>query len=367
VRVQVPPGVQKTCEARLFCLGLFTQLLVDTSRLRSGWPVMAVRVQANTGLSHLFRSESLMVPYGLPFRRTIPYLVSMKMFFVALLSTLAACTEAPKKENSQNANDSVTQMIQEYALVNGIRMYYEIHGKGEPLVLIHGGGSTIESNWSVMLPLLSRHFKVIAVEMQAHGHTSDRDAPETFQQDADDVVALLKAINIPKASIMGFSNGGSTAMQVGIRHPEVVNKLVVASAVYKREGLMPGFFDFMETASLDNMPKPLQEAFLKINPDTARLQNMHDKDRDRMRAFKDWPDDDLRSIKAPTLLINADRDVVLNSHALKMRELIPKAELLIVPGTHGSFLGEVCAAEKGSKMPEQVASIVIEFLSKEDR
>jgi pimeloyl-ACP methyl ester carboxylesterase len=328
---------------------------------------MAVRVQANTGLSHLFRSESLMVPYGLPFRRTIPYLVSMKMFFVALLSTLAACTEAPKKENSQNANDSVTQMIQEYALVNGIRMYYEIHGKGEPLVLIHGGGSTIESNWSVMLPLLSRHFKVIAVEMQAHGHTSDRDAPETFQQDADDVVALLKAINIPKASIMGFSNGGSTAMQVGIRHPEVVNKLVVASAVYKREGLMPGFFDFMETASLDNMPKPLQEAFLKINPDTARLQNMHDKDRDRMRAFKDWPDDDLRSIKAPTLLINADRDVVLNSHALKMRELIPKAELLIVPGTHGSFLGEVCAAEKGSKMPEQVASIVIEFLSKEDR
>jgi pimeloyl-ACP methyl ester carboxylesterase len=293
----------------------------------------------------------------------------MKLFirYLALFSILAACTDASRKEASLNTNETVTQIIRDYAQVNGINMYYEIHGKGDPLVLIHGGGSTIESNWSVMLPLLSRNFKVIAVEMQAHGHTSDRDAPETFQQDADDIAALLKAINIPKTSIMGFSNGGSTAMQVGISHPDIVNKLVVASAVYKREGLMPGFFDFMETASLENMPKPLQDAFLKINPDTAKLRTMHDKDRDRMRAFKDWPDDALRSIKAPTLLINADRDVVQNSHVLKMKELIPKSELLIVPGTHGSFLGEVCAAEKGSKMPEQVATIVTEFLLKENQ
>lgn len=261
----------------------------------------------------------------------------------------------------------MTQVINDYALVNGIQMYYEIHGAGEPLVLIHGGGSTIESNWSVMLPLLSRNFKVIALEMQAHGHTSDRDAPETFQQDADDVAALLKAINVPKASIMGFSNGGSTAMQVGIRHPQAVNKLVVASAFYKREGLMAGFFDFMETASLANMPEPLQKAFLKINPDSAKLRIMHDKDRDRMRAFKDWPDDELRSIKAPTLLINADRDVILNSHVIKMNELIPKSELLIVPGTHGSYFGEVCAAENGSLIPEQVAGIITEFLLKESR
>src|SRR3982751_4239069 len=100
-----------------------------------------------------------------------------------------------------------------YADVNGIKMYYEIHGEGKPLVLIHGGGSTIRSNWGNIMPLFAKQYKVIAVELQAHGHTGDRDAPETFAQDADDVAALLNQLNISKASILGFSNGGSTTMQ----------------------------------------------------------------------------------------------------------------------------------------------------------
>src|SRR5262249_15534415 len=123
-----------------------------------------------------------------------------------------------------------------YANVNGIKMYYEIHGEGKPLVLIHGGGSTIESNYGYILPLFAQHYKVIAVELQAHGHTSDRDAPETFEQDADDVAALLKQLDISKANILGFSNGGSTTMQIAIRHPGLVNKIVIASGAYKREG-----------------------------------------------------------------------------------------------------------------------------------
>src|SRR5438105_4346519 len=126
------------------------------------------------------------------------------------------------KPMTQSSSDIKTS----YANVNGIKMYYEIHGTGNPLVLIHGGGSTIQTTFGRILPFLSKSHRVIAVELQAHGHTGDRDAPETFQQDAADVVELLKQLNIARADILGFSNGGQTAMQIAITNPEKVNKLI---------------------------------------------------------------------------------------------------------------------------------------------
>lgn len=251
-----------------------------------------------------------------------------------------------------------------YATVNGLHMYYELYGEGKPLVLIHGGGSTIQTTFGNLLPLLAQHHKIIAVEMQAHGHTGDRDAPETFEQDADDIAALLQQLDISKASIFGFSNGGNTAMQVAIRHPGMVDKLVIASAFYQREGMMPGFFEMMKNARLENMPQPLKDAFLQINPDTNALQNMHDKDAARMIGFTDWHDNDLKRIQAPTLVMNADKDVVLNEHALKMARLIPGAELIILPGVHGAFLGEICTAVPGSQVPAATAILVEAFLNK---
>jgi len=263
-----------------------------------------------------------------------------------------------------NAQTKIMNTQTGYAAVNGIKMYYEIHGEGKPLVLIHGGGSTIQTTFARVLPLFAKKYKVIAVELQAHGHTSDRNAPETFQQDADDVAALLQQLSVSKASFFGFSNGGSTSLQIAIRHPEVVDKLVIASGVYQREGLIPGFFEFMQQASLANMPKPLQDAFLKINPDTSALLTMHNKDRDRMLAFTDWSDDDLRSIKSPALIINGDKDVITNEHALKMSRLIPNAALMILPGVHGAYLGEICVAIPGSKLPGITVDVVEEFLEK---
>ena len=122
-----------------------------------------------------------------------------------------------------------------YSDVNGIKMYYETHGnKGDILVLIHGGGSTIGTTFGKILPLLAGDYHVIAVELQAHGRTSDRNSPESFEQDADDVAGLLHNLQISKASFFGFSNGGNTAMQIAVRHPEIVNKLIIASAL-KRE------------------------------------------------------------------------------------------------------------------------------------
>jgi len=263
-----------------------------------------------------------------------------------------------------NAQTKIMKTKTGYANVNGIKLYYEIHGEGKPLVLIHGGGSTIQTTFGNILPLLAKKYTIIAVEMQGHGHTSDRKGPETFQQDADDVAALLQQLSISKASFFGFSNGGTTSLQIAIRHPEVVDKIVVASGAYQREGFIPGFFEGMQHASLANMPKPLQDAFLKINPDTSALLAMHNKDRDRMIAFPDWSDDDLRSIKAPALIINGDKDVVTNEHVLKMSKLIPNAELMILPGVHGAYLGEICTAVPGSKLPGMTVEVVEEFLEK---
>src|SRR5438552_5922065 len=185
-----------------------------------------------------------------------------------------------------------------YAAVNGLKMYYEIHGSGRRLVLLHGGGSTIESTFGRILPDLAKAHQVISVELQAHGHTKDIDGPLSFEQDADDVAALLKQLSIEKADIMGFSNGGTTALQIAIRHPGLVNKLVLASATYRRDGMQPGFFDGFKNASLEMIPQPLKEAYLKANPDTSGLKAMFDRDVARMLAFKDIADSDIKSIQS---------------------------------------------------------------------
>jgi len=265
-----------------------------------------------------------------------------------------------KSEAQQVAQDSISG----YAPVNGLKMYYEIHGEGTPLVLIHGGGSTIQTSFSKILPLLAQDYKVIAVELQAHGHTNDRDSPESFKQDANDVAVLLSYLKINKAHFLGFSNGGQTAMQIGISHPEIVNKLIIVSAFYKREGAMKGFFEGMQQATLENMPALLKTFYLQINNDQKGLQIMFDKDKERMLHFKDWKDEDLAAIKNPSLIIAGDKDVVTPEHAVKMSQLIPNAQLVILPGTHGSFIGEVCAVEEGSKMPETTVTMIKEFLDK---
>jgi pimeloyl-ACP methyl ester carboxylesterase len=248
-----------------------------------------------------------------------------------------------------------------HAPVNGLQMYYEIYGEDTvPLVLIHGGGSTIESTFGNMLPVLAKSGKVIAVELQAHGRTSDRPAPESFQQDADDVAELLKHLGIDKADILGFSNGGSTAMQVAIRHPQVVNKIVVISGAYKRDGFLPGFFDGMQHATIDHMPASLKEAYLKVNPDKSGLQTMFEKDKERMITFKDWPDEDLQNIKAPALLLSADRDVMLAEHTIQMARLIPGSRFAILPADHASIIGEVGC---NSELFRVTAGIVTTFLA----
>ncbi len=249
--------------------------------------------------------------------------------------------------------------------VNGISMYYEVYGKGDiPLILIHGGGSTIQTSFENIIPFLAADNKVIAVELQAHGRTTDRDEPETFEQDADDVAGLLKALNIARANIVGFSNGGTTTLQIAIRHPQLVNKIIVIAGSYRRDGFMDGFFGFMDHASINNMPQQLKDAFLKVTPNQARLQTMFEKDKARMINFKDIKDSDISAIKAPALFIVADKDVITIDHTIKMSKLVEGASLLVVPSIHGSYIGEAGSIAADSKLPQATAIMVNEFLSK---
>lgn len=251
-----------------------------------------------------------------------------------------------------------------YAPVNGLSMYYEIHGPdtGMPLVLIHGGGSTIETNFSHILPLLSQHRRVIAMELQVHGHTADRDAPSSFQQDADDVAALLSELKISKADVMGFSNGGSTAMQLAIRHPELLNRAVFLSAFYQREGLYPQFWEFMKKGTYADMPQIYKDAFLKVAPKPEQLMNMFKKDSGRMLGFTDWTDEAIRSIKIPAMVMISNEDVVMPEHAVKMARLMPLGQVVIVPGAHGRCIGEALNwKESDSAMVKGVVAMMEEF------
>lgn len=259
--------------------------------------------------------------------------------------------------------DAQNPKIGHYAAVNGLRMYYEIHGSGKPLVLLHGGGSTIVSTFGRILPELAKTHRVIAVELQAHGHTQDIDRPLSFEQDADDVAALLEQLHIDKADFLGFSNGGTTTLQIAIRHPELVNRMVLASATYRRDGMQPGFFESFQHASLNTMPRPLRDAYLKANPDSEGLQKMFDRDVARMVAFKNISDPDIKAIRAPALVINADADVVRPEHALALSRTLPHAKLAILPGGHGDYIGEITAPHKNSKMPALVAAMIEEFLA----
>jgi pimeloyl-ACP methyl ester carboxylesterase len=246
-------------------------------------------------------------------------------------------------------NTATAQSTGRYANVNGLKMYYEVHGSGFPLVLIHGGGSTIGTTFGRILPQLAKTHQVIAVEMQAHGHTADIDRPLSFEQDADDIAELLKQIGIKKADIFGFSNGASTTLQVAVRHSQLVNKIVVASTMYKKAGTFPGFWDMMANATFEGMPQPYKDAYLDINPSKDGLFAMYKRDVVRMQSFKDMREEDIKAIQAPALIIVGNKDVVTPEHAVEMYRQMQHATLVMLPGGHGDYIGELTTLKPGQK------------------
>lgn len=287
------------------------------------------------------------------------------ILYTALALLIISSFESQSKENSKQISTIVKDSLafeSGYSEVNGLKMYYEIYGEGKPLVLIHGGGSTIQSNFGHVIQMLTKTRKVIAMELQAHGRTRDRGKASSFEQDADDVAALLKNLKIDKADFFGFSNGGTTTIQIALRHPAIVDKIVLGSALSKRSGMPAQFWDFMKQATLANMPQELKDAYLAVTPDPDGLQIMHDRDAKRMVNFKDIPDEQIKSIKAQTLIIIADKDVISPEHAIQMHRQIAGSELAIIPGVHGEYIGEITTLKSNSNQVRFVIPMIESFL-----
>ena len=278
--------------------------------------------------------------------------------FVAMAAGAAGTAlVAPARVLAQDKADKVASMMNAtpqtgYAPVNGLEMYYEIHGRGEPLVLLHSAFYTI-AMWGPFLASLAETHQVIAVEFQGHGHTADIDRPFSYEQLADDVAALMAHLGIAQADVVGHSIGADTALQVAIRHPDRVRKLVPISGKYRYDGEYPELLAGIQQMTPDIFAgTPYVDAYRSTAPNPEGFPLLVEK----LKAFfvKEyaWPDEDLRSIAAPTLLMIGDSDTVRPEHEMQLFRLLgggvagdltglPKSQLAILPGTtHGTIVVE---------------------------
>jgi pimeloyl-ACP methyl ester carboxylesterase len=225
-----------------------------------------------------------------------------------------------------------------YAPVNGLKIYFEVHGQSRlevpPLVLLHGGGDTIETSFGHVLPLLIGQRQIIAFEQQGCGRTADiAERPFTFEQSTEDTAALLDYLHVGRADLFGFSNGASIALHVAIRHPQFVRRIIAVTAIMKRDWCYPQFWESMKTATPEAMPQELREAYFKVAPHPENFESFFYKSRNRMRDFQDVPDEAIRAITAPTLVVASDRDVMQPEGAVALYRILPHAQLSILPNT----------------------------------
>lgn len=246
---------------------------------------------------------------------------------------------------------STPQEIQSgYASVNELRMYYEIHGSGRPLIVLHGAYMTIES-MSDLISQLAETRQVIAVELQGHGRTGDIDRPITIPNLASDVIALMDMLGIENADVFGYSMGGATALQIAITAPERVNKLVVVSSTYNTEGWYPEVLDTIGSITPEVFAgSPIEEAYQRLSPNPEAFPMLVAKLTEMGSNVQSWSDETIRGIAAPTLIIVGDSDNIRPEHALDLFHLrgggvpgdltgLPDAQLAVIPGaTHVSIM-----------------------------
>jgi len=232
-----------------------------------------------------------------------------------------------------------------YVPVNGLQMYYEIHGTGQPLVLLHGAFSAIGTSFGAHVPGLAKSRQVIGFELQAHGRTADIDRPLSLEQLADDVAAAIRYLGLERADVFGYSMGAGVALHVVMRHPDVVRKLILASVTYDLSGVHPGLMDGFGEMKPEMMHgSPWHTEYLQIAPRPEDFNTLFAKKTQMDHGIKDIPAETIRAIKAPTLLIIGDSDLVRPEHAVEMFRLLgggvfgdmppglPPSQLAILPG-----------------------------------
>lgn len=270
---------------------------------------------------------------------------------------------------SKRTNDTETtnkKFKSGYVPVNGLEMYYEIHGKGQPLVLLHGAFSAIGSSFGNMIPGLAKRRQVVGFDLQGHGRTADIDRPFTVEGMADDVAAALPELGIEHADILGYSNGGSVALHFATRHPQMVRRLVLMSISYTLSGIHPGLMEGMGEMKPEMMHgSPWHEEYMRIAPRPEDFNKLFEKKTEMDRQIKDFSEEAIRGIKAPTLLMIGDSDLIRPEHAVEFFRLLgggvfgdmppglPNSQLAILPGT--SHVGMVDRAD-------WLVSMINEFL-----
>ncbi len=229
--------------------------------------------------------------------------------------------------------------------VNGMQMYYEVSGQGDPLVVLHGAYMNIPAMGAI-IPRLARTHRVYAVELQGHGRTTDIDRPITYPNLADDVAAFMDAVGLPKADVFGYSMGGQTGLQLAIRHPAKVNKLVAASVAYDLEGWQPAFKEAIPQMTVEMIVAlPFAQDYRKLAPDPEGFPELARKLIALEKEPMSWGAD-LKAIKAPVLIIAGDADVATLEHSVSLFRLLgggnvmgdmgqplPASRLAILPAT----------------------------------
>ncbi len=253
-----------------------------------------------------------------------------------------------------------------YAPVNGLEMYYEIHGSGgTPLLLLHGGLFNIDLQFGELLPSLAATRQVIAADFQAHGRTGDIDRPMTFDHLVSDVAALLQYLGMEEVDVFGFSIGGVTTIGLAINYSELVRKIVVSSAPFDLDGMRPENIPAMEASTVEGLAgTPIEQDYLAKSPNPDKLPVLLDKLASLMKGFPGWSEDDIRGIAAPTLITVGDADMVQLGHAVRFLHLrggdvngdfvgVPASQLAVTPGTTHYF---------GLSRPSLVLELVVPFL-----
>lgn len=242
---------------------------------------------------------------------------------------------------------------QGYVDVNGLNMYYEIHGDGQPLVLLHGAFSAVGTSFGALIPLLAKQRQVIAFELQAHGRTADIDRPLSIEAMAGDTAAAIQKLGLDSVDLLGYSMGGSVALHSALRYPNLIRKLILMSVSFTLGGVRPGLMDGLGEMKAEMMHgSPWHDEYIKIAPHPEHFATLFEKKTAMDRQIQDIPAESIQGLKMPALLIIGDSDLIRIEHAAEFLRLVggdvfgdmppglPNSQLAVLPGTsHVSIVG----------------------------
>ncbi|MEO5712206.1 MAG: alpha/beta hydrolase [Luteolibacter sp.] len=237
--------------------------------------------------------------------------------------------------------------------VNGINLYYEVFGEGEPLLLLHGGGATIES-WFAQIPDFAKKYKVIVPDSRGHGRSQDGEGPINFDLMASDMVALLDHLGIKSAMVVGWSDGGVIGLQMAVRHPGLVKKLVTLGAHSRPAGMTDEFKSQVESFDPESFPTILKDGYKALSPDgPEHWPLVFGKLKIMWLTLPDFQESELKGILCPVLLLVGEHDIVRKEESERISRLIPNSKLEVIMGASHYSPVEV---------PEKVNQIIIGFL-----